>query len=228
MNHKKTKIIPLPINKEEDWVRHLNSFNLETSYGEVNYKLVKSYLDLAVELTIANNNASALYYALKVLSQKKLTKNGQALCIKEAFHFSFIYPYIIPALRETIFDVYNVDIDILSDFLNKLYATSMENKNYEGAYYCFYYAMNHDLKLFDIDVDEIIASDNCILKIISYLYYKKNGLIAMMLILENNAINLKDNNCFDENWLFIYEVLDSSHFDGYFKAMKCAGVSFIK
>ena len=228
LNHKKTKVIKLPITREDDWVRYLNSFSLSTNYGLVDYKLVKSYLDLAVELTIANNNASAILYALKVLASVSLTPNGQELCVKEAMHFSFIYPYLIPHLKEYVFDIYNLNSIDISSFINKLYIDSLKRNNYEGVYYCLYYAICLDIVIDELEEDSIINSTDCITKILFLLYCKKNSNGDIVDKLEKNALSLIANDEFDENWLFVYEALPSDKFSGEIKTMKDSNISFIR
>ena len=228
LNHKKTQIIQLPITKEEDWVRHLNSFNLTTNYGQVDYKLVKSYLDLAVELTVKNNNASALLYAIKVLSGKTLTDNGKKLCAKEAMHFSFIFPYLIPFLKEFVFDLYLDDKRELKDYLNRLYLDCLKQNNFEGAYYCLYYAIEYDLLIDYLEEEIVLNSDNCIIKTVLYIYCKKTKNKTIIKRLIENAKSLNTEADFDSNWLFVYEALPNTCFSGLTKNMKLKKISFIK
>lgn len=68
LNHKKTKIIKLPVPINELWIRKINTFDCLTD--TIDYKKCSYYLDLALELFLKDDNASVLKYAIKVLSSK--------------------------------------------------------------------------------------------------------------------------------------------------------------
>ena len=55
-----TSIEELPIALTSQWNRKLNGFSLMESYGEISYKKVKAYFDLAVELMNESNDGATV------------------------------------------------------------------------------------------------------------------------------------------------------------------------
>lgn len=91
LNQKKTKVEELPDTVLEHWVRKLNGFSLLTSYGKVDYKQARAYFDLAIELMKSSGeNASALNYAIKVLSKQALTDNARKYGWKMSMHLCML------------------------------------------------------------------------------------------------------------------------------------------
>lgn len=227
LNQKKTEIVEMPAKKDE-WVTRLKFFDFDVSHSKVEYPIVSNYLDLATEFTLKNNNASPLLYALKVLANKPLTLNAQQLCLKRAMHFSFLFPYIIPSLKQFVFDIYPFDKSSLKSFVNELYIDQLKKRNFEAVYYCLYFAITFDFDIEKLNDNKIISSNSCIAKVVLYLYCKKNKLFPIVKKLEDHAKNLNNENDFDNNWLFVYEVLDSSSFDGQLIDLKTSNVSFVR
>ena len=199
LNHKKTKIENLPISSVEFWVRKLNGFNLLTNYGEVDYKHARDYFDLANELLESNGgNASVLNYAIKVLSKQTLTENAKTYCWKMSMHLCLLYPYLISLMDEIVFSYFDTPDEALQDFINKAYDYGFSKHNYEECSYAIYFAIKHDMKVEKLNISDIINSDDCILKTISYIYYKKMNDTDKLNILHEHALSLSKQE-FDRN-----------------------------
>lgn len=224
LNHKKTKIIKLPISAENEWVRRLNSFQFNDK--EIKFSTVRAYLDMAIELTEKFEDAAILKYAIKVINKKQLTKNAENYFIKTIFHYSLIYQYLIPILDKEVFDKYQILDNDVEDIINRIYEIGIKDCNYEAVMFGLYYAIKQGINLKNIDVQELLTQENCLVPLLGYMYFNKNT--ANKKIIKDYArklLNLKE---MDRNWLFIYEVLPASELEGDWKALKNKKVTFIK
>jgi len=78
LNHKKTKVSVLPLAATEQWVRRINSVSALTSYGKVDYKNCRAYIDYAIEISKnEDENSAVLKYAIKSLNGSELTRNAK-------------------------------------------------------------------------------------------------------------------------------------------------------
>lgn len=230
LNHKKTKIERLPVASTRQWVRHLNTFDLATAYGKVDFKKAQAYLDLAVTLMEENNgNAAVLNYAIKVLSKRELTKNAKKYTLKTILHFAIIYPYLIPLLDEYVFKPFDASKSDIERFSNIIFDNAQEAKNYEALIYAIYFSLTYDFDISGITATFAIQENSCLLKIFTWIYFSRRKSRAEIKALKDHAYNLLQNEDeLDENWLFIYEVLPKTDLKGDWKPMKAAGISFIK
>lgn len=224
LNHKKTQIIKLPISTENEWVRKLNAFQFAD--GNIKFSLVRAYLDMAIELTEKYKDAAILKYAIKVINKKKLTKNAENYFIKTIFHYSLIYQYLIPILDKEIFDKYHILDKDIEDFINKIYDTGIKNCNYEAVMFGIYYAIKKNIELKNINVQDLLIQENCLVPLLGYKYFSRNK--ANKKIIKDYAKKLLNLNEMDRNWLFIYEVLTATELQGDWKALKRKKVTFIK
>ena len=229
LNHKKTSILELPIAQSEQWVRKINSISLVTQHGKVNYKVVQSYLDLAVELMKKNNmNASVLNYAIKVLSKKPLTDNAKEYFIKTVLHFAVIYPYLIPLLEPHLFSPLAVDKSEIDDFSQIIFKEGVNNRNFEAVCYAIFFALRYDFALHTINAEKAVQSESCLFELFAFLYFKQRQDKQSQKLLREHAKELsKNDDELERNWLFIYEVLPQSELKNEWKAMKKSGISFL-
>lgn len=228
LNHKKTKIEELPDTVLEHWVRMLNGFGLLTSYGKVDYKQARAYFDLAIELMkLSSGNASVLNYAIKVLSKQNLTDNAKEYSWKMSMHLCTLYPYLISIMDEYVFKTFDAPEDGIQLFIDLAYADGMKRQNYEECSYAIYFALKYDMDVKSIDSSKVAATNDCVYKALSFLYFKKKGDYSNTAYLQQNAKNLLQTDM-DRNWLFIYEVLDQQDLDGDWGSLKNHGVSFLK
>lgn len=228
LNNKKTKIEELPDTALEDWVRKLNGFSLLTSYRKVDYKQARAYFDLAIELMkISGGNASVLNYAIKVLSKQNLTDNAKGYSWKMSMHLCILYPYLLSIMDEYVFKAFGAPKDEIQKFIDLAYEDGLEKQNYEECSYAIYFALKYDMEVKCIESFKVAATNDCVYKSLSFLYFKKNGDSSSIICLQNDAKSLAQTDM-DRNWLFIYEALDQRNLVGDWVAMKNQGVSFLK
>lgn len=230
LNHKKTKVSSLPIASTKNWIRKLNAYLKLTEKDTLNYKDVQACLDLSVELMLANNsNTAIINYTIKVLSRKNLTKNAINYYVKNIFHLTIIYPYLISLLEKYIFDVFQIDKKRIMEFSNIIYKEGINNNNFELASYSIYYAIVYEFEIKEMDFSNIRKSNHCILLLLSYIYCEKNSLTSEIKNFKQLARKmLKDEDEFSHNWLFVYEVLPKSSLKSDWKILKENKISFIK
>ena len=109
INHKKTKIVQLPVSSQADWVREINFLSTYISRKFITYSQVQHYLDRMIDLMHRHDqNAAVLNYGIKVLAKKSFenerTKNYY---IKTILHYAEIYPYLVPSLEKYVFFPHN-------------------------------------------------------------------------------------------------------------------------
>jgi len=241
LNHKKTFYEELPISLEEEWISRLSTFPITSPYGSTSYKEVSNFLDLSIKLMKENNmNSAILNYAIKTLSgQKKLTESAKKCCKKRIMHLAVIYPYLIPLIEKYVFIPYKVSIEEMKEFAEEVYYDGLKNGNYEQICYSLYYSIKYSFKLDSLKSNRIFECDNCIYKLLIWMYYKKQDNKINIDIIKNHAMELVENSEFEQNWLFIYEVLSLTDLKRYSNnkkiksierwiLMKETGISFIR
>lgn len=230
LNQKKTEILELPLAAVEQWVRQINVPIINFENSSVNYKTARSYFDSAVELMYANDmNSAVLKYAIKVLSNQKLTENAKIYCTKTIMHFTVIFPYLLPLIDEFVFTRYSVPAKDIEVFTNLILETGILTANYEMVSYSIFFAIKYNFKLMNFALDDVIKGNNCIAILLTYLYVKKQSDQHSIKILKDYARQfINTDGDFEKNWLFAYEILPKSNLKEEWKNMKQAGVSFIK
>ena len=227
LNYKKTTIERLPVVFSSHWSRKL--CDKRSNYGSIlKYSDVRSYIDNALELMKENqDNSAILKYAIKVLSNQNMTENAKTLCRKEFLHLALVYPYLIPLLEDYVIKPYNVKIEELEKFASIAYKNGFRDGNHEEAYFGLYFAWKYGFTIANIETEEILKTDNCILKLLGMLYckentneYKKYKKHARYLLNKTSEM--------DRNWVFIYETLPANDFGDEWKCLKNNKISFIK
>lgn len=228
LNHKKTSIDELPTASVEQWVRKINTFTSFDTKETMNFKEVRAYLDMAIDLMQDNgDNAAILNYAIKVLSKKKLTNNAKSYYIKTIFHLTVLYPYLVSLLEEYVFIPFSVGVADISLISNLLFKDGISLKNYESVCYALYYAIKYSFEIKGMDFEKAKHSNNCLFLLFSYLYFDRRKDKTAVRLCKNYARTLLPTEM-DSFWLYIYEVLPQSDLRDYWKAMKENRVSFIE
>ena len=255
LNHKKTKIEKLPEADINAWPEMLKtqallllpqvpkvsseSEKVESLKPELSYNTVKAYLDYAVSLmcTLSNDGAT-LSYAVKVLSNDRyiMSYGARSYFGKTMMHLAGIYPYLLRLLERYVFTQYEMGKKRLSD---KILADAMRINNFEAAYYALYFALKYNFPLDGINYQWILCSDDCILKLLGWLYAKKYSDEETVELFHAEALQeAQDQDETDRNWLFVYELLSLCDMNNIankentwindWKAIKEAGVTFLK
>lgn len=226
LNHKKTKIIKLPVPLNEYWLRKINIFDNLTDI--IDYKKCSYCLDLALELFTEDNNASVLKYAIKILSSKKLTNNAKKLFEQTIFQWSLIYPYIVPLLEEYVFEVCGTEDREIEKIINQIFEEYHPKMIFEATSYAIYWAIKFNLSIESLYVNEAIETDDAVFMVLTYEYFKKrNGSKEIKELKSFARDNLGDKIYFDQHWLFMYEVLTQKDLKNDWSALKKNGVTFI-
>lgn len=233
LNHKKTKISQLPQTSSEKWIRKL-SVILTTNKKYLDYKDVKLLLDTAIELLYANNNnAAILNYVMKMIDGKQLSKNARVYYQKNILHLAIVFPYLIPLIDTYVYENQNIADEEIEDFSNIIYVEGEKTNNFEMICYALFFAVKYKFKISKISLDFILESKHCISLLLGFVYYKKvaKEKDSVKIFKELAKELIKDKDDFEENWLFVYEVLTVGFFKGDnsdWKILKKNGISFLK
>lgn len=231
LNHKKTEILALPIGTVEQWVNQIQdrSVYLEKFHPYVDYREVQSYLDFCITLMAKNNdNASILYYAIKILRKHKLSTNAQTYVVKTITSLALIYPYIVPLLDDCVYSIYTIDAFDLKKYLNLIYDRYLKKDYFEAASYALYLASKYNVTINNFDVKIVISSNDCILCLCALIYCRHFGLRKSLDSLNKYARALKAADDFEGNWPFVYECLSIGQVAGVWKELKNGKVSFLR
>lgn len=204
---------------------HIATFQKFKDY--VDYKEIQAFIDFTIKLVSENaDNNSIILYAVKVLKDYNLTKNAQEYLVKSAVSLSLLYPYLVPILGKYIFENYDVDAAQIQKYANMIYEKYIPKYNYEACSYALLYAIDSKSKIDSIDVETIKNSQDCILLLMAFIYYKKNNLKSEIKELRKYAKELIERGEMDQYWLFVYEC--SGQVTGEWSTMKKNKVSFLK
>lgn len=237
LNHKKTKIIELPIGIEKHWKHRLSDLPTVGGSGKVEYPQVNTFIDTSLSLATETGDFAIINYAIKKLAGLNLTDNAKRLAAKRFMHIAVLYPYLLNLMDDYVFKPYSVDQDKIKEFSDTVYQDTMRINNYEGACYAIFYALKYNFVLCQFDSDyekaiqDVINSKDCITLTLTWLYFMKqnhwNRTATQVKLLNREAMYLK-NTDMDRYWLFCYEALTYGSLAGEWRAMKQAGVSFIR
>lgn len=229
LNHKKTKILELPQAATEHWIRKINTFTFPEEGIKLKLTHIRAFLDIALELMSENkNNSSVLNYAIKILSNREMTKNGKTYFINTIHHLVLIYPYLVTLLDKDVFEKFNISNSEIKLISENIFKFAKEKKLYEAMSYSLYFSLKYDFKLEDGLFDIINSNNDCILMLLAYLHDKK--------YINHSAVNKKYRDLakslqdeIDEYWLFVYEVLTEGNLKkDEWKKIKKAKISFIQ
>ncbi len=229
LNHKKTKIQPLPLAISEHWVRKLNKSVPNNRFFD--YKMVQVLLDTAIELMSQHQeNSAILNYAIKTLSGKKLSKSANKYYIEMIHHLVLLYPYLIQLLDEFIFEPFQTGLEHIKKISNDIYEIGYKNNSYEAIGYALFFSIKYNFKLKDTLFDELQYSQDAVALLLGYMHDKKFWGLYSKKTKEYKklakSLYLDDA---DKFWIFTYEVLTIGNFkknsDWY--NMKQKNISFL-
>ena len=237
LNHKKTKVIELPIGIEKSWKHQLSDLPTVGGSGSVEYPQVNTFIDTALQLATETGDFAIINYAIKKLKGMKLTDNGKKLAAKRFMHMAVLYPYLLYLLDEYVFSPYGVEMDEIKSLSNTIYRDAARVNDYESMSYSTYYAIRYGFELdaFEDNFEEaqnyVITSKDCILLTVTWIYLMEhchwNRKASLMKTLNRVAMELKSTDM-DRYWLFCYEALSWGSLPGEWRTMKQAGISFIR
>jgi hypothetical protein len=143
-------------------------------------------------------------------------------------YLSCIYIYLIPLMENFLFEFFSVEVSQIQNFANQIYATEAGVGSAEAKTYAFYYALKYGFPLNStITFDKIIESNDCVLKFMAYLYFKRENICsyANQLLDQVRAMDQSDR---EKNWVYVYEVLDESELkENRWKELKKRKITFL-
>ena len=231
LNHKKTKILELPVAAVEQWTHQIQdkTVYLEKFHPYVDYHEAQALLDFCIELMEKNrDNASVLLYGIKVLRGHKLSWNAKKYVAKTVTSLALNFPYIVPHLGRYVYDPYRIGKDTVENYINLIYDRYLSKDYFETIAYAFYYAVKYDVKIKSFDVNKIIQKNDCVLLLCCLIYCRHYGLRKSLGALKKHARSLNNNGDMESYWPFTYECLGVGTVQGAWKELKKAGVSFLK
>ena len=236
LNHKKTKVVELPIGVDKTWKHTLKGLIGGSNSGILKYTQVNTFIDTALKLAVESGDCAIINYAIKTLRGLNKSKNGKLLATKRFMHLAILYPYLLPLMEEFVFEPYKVDKEEIKRFSDAIYQDAVKINDYESLCYAIYFAIKFDFELdaFDNDwssvKDYVFNSKDCLLLVMSWIYFMKINRgkrdATQVKPFTELARKLKKTDM-DRYWLFCYEVLTYGNLAGDWKKMKMADVSFI-
>lgn len=231
LNNKKTKIIKMPINTDEEWINKLKSYKFEYYNDEIKYNSLKMFFNLVDLLVEQTNNISIIYYAWKIINDIELTENSKKLFFKLARYYIYHFPYLFPFFEKQIIEKLHLSNEEIKLIVNENLRVLIEKNNYEGISYCLYYVYKYKIEITSLSItleelyDFAVDSNDCIVLLIASLCVKniKNEYKKY----KNFAREILKNDDISRYWLFCYEVLTQSDLKSEWTKMKKNGVSFI-
>lgn len=237
LNHKKTKIIGLPIGIEKNWKHQLNDLPKIGPSGFVEYPQVNTFIDTALSLASETGDFAIINYAIKTLQGLKLTVSAQRLAAKRFIHLSLLNPYLLHLMEEYVFIPYKVSKNDIKELSERILHDAVKLNDHESLCYAIYFAIRFKFSLDEFDKNYIkaqnyvIKTKDCLLLVMTWIYFlnKNHGnttaLELFPLLLEANDLGSTE---MDRYWLFCYEALPESLLSGLWEPMKSAGISFIR
>ena len=153
LNHKKTRIIELPIGIEKNWKHKLSGMPVEGSSGQIEYPQVNTFIDTALDLANEAKDYAILKFAIKKLARMKLTDNAKRLAARRIIHISALNPYLLHLMEEYVFRPYEVSIDDIKRLSDTIYKNAKRVNDFESICYAIYFAIIFDFELEELDTD---------------------------------------------------------------------------
>ncbi len=237
LNHKKTKVVELPIGMERNWKHQLSDLPKVGKSGMIEYPQVNMFIDTALMLAMETGNFAIINYAVKKLKSLKLSTNGKKLAAKRFMHMAALHPYLLHLMEEHVFMPYGVDVASIKALSDTICRDAVKLNDYESLCYSIYFAVRFDFALEGFEDDYIgaqeyvIESRDCLLLIMTWIYFMNrnhwNRNATQVKPLNRVAQELKQADM-DRYWLFCYEALTWGSLPGQWRPMKKAGISFIR
>ncbi len=217
LNEKKTKLLPLPRPQVENWVRELNDFQFPA--GPILFSTVRSFLDLALELSQRAGTSATLNYAIKMVPAR-LNDRAKRLFVMEAVNLALSYPYLAPLLAEHIFAKHKHDgIEaVIKTFATELLQIGIQRIYPDAIAHALYYAIQYDLTLTATEalLKRAVKIDDCICDVLLLEYAERRKLKQLAQAIRKRADNLKGLEPRDQDafWLLMYQTWSAADLRG--------------
>jgi hypothetical protein len=228
LNDKKTSFEPLPIAEEKNWKNRLGYEQPISGDGDINYRQLQRFLDLATSLLTSNDdNLAILKYAMKMVSSFSLNQAATILAQKYFLRMAAIYPYLIPDIEEYVFKGLNTDPVIIGDWCNEFFDEFLKRSSYEAVAYLLYFAKVYNFSLKGFDESALISISDCIVKTVGSIYFKNLKSKNFSDVYDDAKDTYKDEDLRNQYWLYCYSTLAQKDLTDDWANIKKDGVSFI-
>lgn len=235
LNEKKTQIVELPQPASASWVNELNRFTFPD--GEIRFLTIRSFLDLALDLSQQHETSAVLNYAIKMVPNR-LNERAKRLFTAEATNLCLAYPYLAPMIEESVFVKHenSASEEQIEALGNELIKIGIRKIHPDSIAHALYFAIEHD---FEIDATEdelngIIQIDDCLSNVLLWEYATRRSLTRIKKWLRTLANNLKSQEKQDQDaqWLLIYTIWSYADLRGngqaFLAGLKKTNFKFIK
>lgn len=236
LNEKKTKILPIPRPSTDNWVRELNRFAF-SKREKTKFSIIRSFLDLALELAQAARTSAPLNYAIKMMP-KRLNSRARRMYLQEAINLAISYPYLTPLLDRHVFTKYAHDRieEKVAEFVNTLIRLGIIKLYPDAIAHSLYYALKYQslITLTEAEFLEIIALDDCLTTVLLLEYAKAHKLKKIISAIKDRSASLKKEVAReqDRQWLLIYQTWSETELIGngqaFLASLKKQQFEFIK
>lgn len=217
LNEKKTQIVDLPQSASASWINELNRFAFPN--GDIRFSGVRSFLDLALELSQLHGTSAVLNYAIKMVPSR-LNERAKRLFTAEVSNLCMAYPYLAPIMERSVFAKHrntNTDEQIAS-LGNELIRIGMDKIHPDSIAHALYFAIEHDFEihLAEDKLKAIIQIDDCLSNVLLWEYATRRSLTKINRWLRARADNLQRQEKRDQDaqWLLIYTIWSRADLNG--------------
>lgn len=212
LNEKKTKIVPMPEAIKPNWIRELNSFRFtEDKKEEVRFSDVRSFLDLALDLSKSHETSAVFNYAFKMMPHN-LNERARRLFAQEALNLAVMFPYLAPMMQEYVFEKFPKEATAskIKQFANKLVELGIKQLHSQSIAFGIYYVLKckGELDQSEEALLEVIKVGDCISIVMLFEYAKQHELkeVKEAIQKQTEALKSADRREQDKQWLLLYQV----------------------
>lgn len=233
INPRKTTISQLPAAKSSQWIYQVRESAMMlniVSDAPISWTQAETFLHKCIQIMSEyDGDASILFYGLKVLAQKTMTRQAERYLTKTATSLALLYPYLVQILDRYVYSIYDPSSSLLSRYLSQLLEKCLNEGHLDAVAHTLQMAAKYYVVLKNFDVDELIKTNDCIVLLCGLLYCRQYNLGKSLTILRRyaNQLNLVDSDM-ERFWPFVYECLSIDSLRGEWKELKRAKVSFLR
>lgn len=213
LNEKKTKVIPMPVPLEQDWVRALQLTAFPTA-GKVRFSTVRTFMDSALRIAEHEGDSAVLNYAIRMIPDR-LNLRAKRLFLKYVVNLAVLYPYLVPLFDEHVFGkhVFNGMDKVILRFVEKTLVVGVRRLYPDAVAHGLYYSIKFQLApdIASIE-DAIIRLDDCLTLVLLLEYGKLRRMTSLIRKIRRRANRLRGAEMRDKDryWLLIYQVWSAS------------------
>lgn len=168
LNPNKTNLCELPQATEEYWVRMLRSFpwpEPSEAKPDIEFKTVRLFMDLALDLSKKWQHFAVLNYAIKSVPPR-LDKYAKSLFVQEVINLIILYPYLTFVFERYVIEKheYTNTGDIFPKLIKELLAIGLRKLYPAAITFALYFALKYKYPVPSISRDfrKIIQIADCL------------------------------------------------------------------